>query len=535
MFWTEKFKKKLEKCAHKDLVLREIIQLDAYLKGGRYSDKKVKPVRGKSADNAQKYGVTLWEWKIDSAARILFDKQTPVTVLDFSAELAHDALEGFEKLSSGAIGKVINSRSSIPTNVINYAANLVYPRRDKIHSAVLQKNLGPDRFFYPQERHKDWVIFLDLPQQFVSQNIFESIQKNDGFKLIILHGGAGTGKTLILRDIAIRLSIDSRIQPLLLVPAGVEDLLTSEGEKIDALNPTRGKEIGTFLMDDPMSIEDAEKQVQLAKSRGVPIVIAIDPVQWHEKKSRERFLKMKSQNRAETYSVDVNYRQGKQVGLPALELIRNFRTNSPEYRDPFMESTHQAGFDPFFRKSLHDVTFKEDAGSWMFYSIEEFSVENILNELLRVIEFETERSWPKVLFGTSNGRKLPVPIPELLRLFKTHVDKNLRYHVRSFIEDYDLVRGTEYESVILFIPSDDWEDIENGITSPNSSQWALLNSFLTFTTRAENRLTIFQVPEKIHRPKVFEVENYSELDINLQFQKWLENITNPDFGRVFSY
>jgi hypothetical protein len=351
---------------------------------------------------------------------------------------------------------------------------------------------GGDRFKFPQEKTREWLTFLDVQQRKISGEIFESISSSSGYKLHLLLGGAGTGKTMVLRDLAYKMRLETGHFAQLRVPPGVRQFLLSEGSDIPGLPPFEGT-YNAILLDDPITISDAIESIDDAKRLKVPIVIAIDPIQWHERRSIEKFEKLLKSEDPTEYVLSVNYRQGQKVGQPAIQAIKNFRLRTSEFTDRFREQINKSKAAKFEYISLDSVKFAEDAGTYAFYSQEEFTPKNILNEFLRVGRFVTERQWPKVLIGTETKASYPFGVPTLIDLYQSEVDDTFRFRQRAFSQ-YREVRGTEYEAVIIFIRRSTWSLIVEGLEGAKADDWELLNAPLTFLTRAENRCVVFEIP-----------------------------------------
>ena len=112
-------------------------------------------------------------------------------------------------------------------------------------------------------------------------------------------GGPGTGKTMILQNIAEKLDRIGRAVTLQMSDP-VRKYLESGGAKLPGLNleVTEGT---ILLIDDPETSRHLISDLRRGKSRGVrAVVIATDPLQWLEKQSLEDFEKI--QESYETFS-----------------------------------------------------------------------------------------------------------------------------------------------------------------------------------------------------------------------------------------
>ena len=523
LFWTKRFVDSLESAGHRlDLVFREINELRLALANAG-SHPKIKIVQHGVGQETRKFGVTLKQWDIDERSRLLFGfEDETLYLIDFSSGFVHDCLEKFKKLKPQQIRSVLDSSHELPRNIAGQIESL--GEIDKPEQSPLRLvHSGGNRIKYPEEKTREWLSFLDKPQTSTANQILHQVTASREFKLILLLGGAGTGKTMILKNVANRLhTFEGKISEFR-VPVGVRNFLMSEGEVIPGLNCSL-ENAWAILLDDPLTVTDAEYAIGEAKDRNLPIVIAIDPIQWHERLSVARFEKIIKQEKPTEYRLTVNYRQGEKVGLPAVETIRQFRKLSSEFRDTFKEAINKAASAKFEILSLQSITFADKAGTYAFYGEDEFTYENILKEFYRIGRFKTERKWPKLLIGTAHKGKMPIGVPKLLELFQD-VDESFRPFQRAFSQ-YKEVRGTEFESVILFIESTRWNDLLNGVEGAKPPQWETLNAPLTFLTRAENRCVVFEIPDNLKMVTPLLSESKAvESEVNRVFSDWMDEIT----------
>jgi hypothetical protein len=477
-----------------DLVLRELLSLRSALSLTKNLPATSLPAKlkyinnGKAAEILESQGYKLMQWDISSAGRILFSRKDDVTLFDFS--LTHDCLEKWNAYRNGDIFQILQKIENAP-KIFTTIPSL------PMGNSLLENRSGPHRDKHEEERWDQWTTFLDKPQQKIANELFSALMKNQGSaEVFLLLGAAGTGKTLILRNLATRLYEATEKAPDFLLPSGVKQYFLESGGAIPGISYKTSIQ-SAVLVDDPLVFEDFETHIKTAESKKLPVVIAIDPIQWVEKSTLGKFAKFISTNKPKIYELKHVYRQGENVGRPALEVIKNLLEKSTRYVDPIREIQSRQQSAPFQSISTDDVTYSEQAGTYKFIPYDENFYWNILLELEECAQYQTIRKWPKLLVGTGEKGKVPVGFPSIVKAFSDmHLRKyelDFTYHARSFSQ-VDSVRGTEYESVFIFMDSELWHQITNGVPAPKDQEWEWLNTPLTFMTRAENRCTIFEIP-----------------------------------------
>lgn len=493
MEWTRNFQKAFEKCGEKDLVLQEIRRLQMYFEGKRELSpntwpRNSKPIVGPSNEYAKRYGHSLKEWRIDRRGRIVFSAENGITLIDFS--LQHDSVEKLGLLKPSEIGDILGSSTLVPEQLLR-----VRVKRANTH--LTTSITGINWSMYEEKQYPNWVHFLDTEQVEVSTNIFSKIIANPGFSFSLITGGAGTGKTMVLRDLANRLFTESSKAVEFSAPLNVKRFLLSGGGAIPGISFSTPKRCA-ILCDDPTIFEDLEAKLIEAKAKDLPFVVAIDPIQWSERKSVEKFKKVLEIWKPDEYRLKTVYRQGEAVGSQAIKTIKNFLANSSPYRDPFQVSKFRSNSALFEHISLDGVKFAEQRGGYRFVSKSEPFFKALLEELQACAEHETIRSWPKLLLASNFSGKLPMGVPAVMQtwqsIYKNIYGEKFGYDVKSFSQ-VDSVRGIEFESVVIFITSQAWKDLTEGGSAVTDQEWQWLTNPITFLTRAENRCAIFEVPD----------------------------------------
>jgi hypothetical protein len=128
---------------------------------------------------------------------------------------------------------------------------------------------------------EQWLIFLDDEQISVKRKIEAEIQDSPGFQFHLILGGAGTGKTQVLLNLAESLEI-AGVESKFVASDGVKSMILRAGFVV----PQSSAKNVVHLIDDPLSFDamrDSFRSARLAEARAV--VVAIDPFQWVERLS----------------------------------------------------------------------------------------------------------------------------------------------------------------------------------------------------------------------------------------------------------
>jgi hypothetical protein len=306
----------------------------------------------------------------------------------------------------------------------------------------------------------------------------------------MLIGGAGTGKTSVLTNLAFNLQ-DSGIDLSFEVNEGVRSYLLKGNREIPGLQTLQGHSAArVILLDDPLSLEILKGRVSEAKKSNQKIVVAIDPTQWHERKLAERWKKFEKETAFTPVYLRVSYRQTLGVGRPALDLILNFNSNSSSFVDRVKVKQEHESLASNWRVCLEEVEFKNPTGGLSIHNVgwgpKDF--EDLIEE---VINRRNQMSWPDLLLG---HELLHDPPDFIISLLETASGQGLSYHKRHFGQ-VSKVRGTEYDFVALFVPEKKWETLTTGKLGPGTSEWESLNTTLTFLTRAKSHVSVFLMKE----------------------------------------
>lgn len=438
---------------------------------------------GKLGQISKELGILIRKERLSRKGRILFYQDERGThLIDY--DWTHSSVDFLES----------QSKPSLRNLITNDTPN---PELDKWLQAAGRGNLeslrlshGANRDTYAEELGDEWIRFLDAEQSLVRESLFIKLLEAESSGTHLILGGAGTGKTMVLLDLAWKLIHEAGLKVKLDLPEGVREYLAKSEESYWFQRANSGSIV---LLDDPRSFDYMDSAIKSAKQNGQQIVVAIDPTQWTDKRTREKFWHFLSFKGHQIYELTTAYRQGGAIGKQSLQLLAGFYDNASMFADASKVAVDRAKAEYWENLCLRNVKHVDDLGFFVVHEIEseEDLRQKLTLELKGVLEFETYRRWPKLLVGAPDRLNLPIGSFELLSEFESQF--NLRSQIRSFSEVLK-IRGTEFESVVIFLERSSFQRICQGPTSLGGPDYQVLTQPLTFLTRAENRLAIFVLP-----------------------------------------
>lgn len=436
---------------------------------------------GRLGRASRDFGITLRKERLSRAGRIIFHQTDDKALHFIDYDWNHTSVEELENLPLPALKNQITKEEFHPELDAWSKSG-----EGEWQTGVLPRS-GGNRDTFEEELADEWIRFLDQEQQKLSDLLFGELTTGSAATVNLILGAAGTGKTMVVLDLAWRLMHDAGLAVELQLPPGVREYLAKSDESYWF---QRAKSGSIKLIDDPKDFEVMEAELSRAKRAGSVVVVSIDPTQWTNKRTRGQFWALLQNSTVKRFELRTAYRQGGAVGKPALELLSNFFASASMFADANKVSHDHAKAKAWEDLCLREARHVDDQGFFILHKAEspEELRELLSHELKDVMSFETYRRWPKLLIGTAVSQGLPKGAPEeLARAVEQH---GLTYKIRSF-DNVDEVRGTEFESVILFLSESHYSKINDGPTGLGSGDYQRLTQPLTFLTRAENRLVIF--------------------------------------------
>jgi Txe/YoeB family toxin of Txe-Axe toxin-antitoxin module len=417
----------------------------------------------------------IYRIKVTEGDRLIFSVDSnKIIFLDVGP---HEVMEDFLSLSASAKNKIIDSLLELPKWFFKSRSS------SSLKSNLTLADEGGEemRWIFEDELNESWLQFLDEEQSKVRDKIFEQIKTPGEFEFHLILGGAGTGKTVILLNIALSLKEEGRNvvtrfseQVLKYLNSGVQRV---PGSKLE-LQPG-----SVVLLDDPRDLTDLRKMLQECARVGVrALVVTLDPFQWIERRVYEKFYDLIDSLEPKLHELSLCYRQSANVGSKALQFTDQIlEKTSPFILDAKIEA-HRKSLDPLREICVENVRFVDDGGRFRIY--EKDLAVSFLTEVTRIrSRIDLWRHWhPLLLVEDSVGFPLP-------REWKSQL-KGLN-SVTKPIEASQQVRGCEYQEVFLLLGARTWDMISNGILGATSSDWQRAISFHTLMTRPKDSLVLF--------------------------------------------
>ena len=367
----------------------------------------------------------------------------------------HDVMQNYAHLSSPVRNSDIERMLPIPNNLlfeINEVAQSSSKKTNPNNLSIGGINLseqsieGDSRWLYEEELDERWVTFLDDEQFRISEELtgFLSDREAD-FQVFLLMGGPGTGKTMILQNIAEKLDRKGRAVTLQMSDP-VRKYLESGGAKLPGLNleVTEGT---ILLIDDPETSRHLISDLRRGKSRGVrAVVIATDPLQWLEKQSLEDFEKIQESYKTSIFTLWTCYRQSLNVGKAAIDFtqeIINLQLSQ--------QSTNFDKVDKDLEKYLDlsgGMEYVDDGGSFeIIRNFQEKHIEDILGNFRS--RYDRWKHFSPICIVYDD------PIPRQIRNQVKQFSDGLN-RLEVTLTQVSRIRGQEFQEMIVFLNESTW-------------------------------------------------------------------------------
>lgn len=457
------------------------LELRAIAMGQSSSKNRNFLTRGKVGQAARELGITLQKDRLTNSGRLIHHKGEDGKLHLIDYDWDHSSVDELESQSVATLKRMFTNEDFRPE-----LEEFVKAPRDSWRSGI-QLRSGGNRDTYVEEFYDDWIRFLDREQQELRDQLFRELVGGIAPPINLILGAAGTGKTMVLLDLAHSLIKDAGIEVDLKLPIGVREYLAKSEDEYWFQKAKSGRMV---LLDDPKDFESMEREIQSSRASGKVVVVSIDPTQWTHKRTRDQFWNLLQNPSVKTYELRTAYRQGGAVGMEALAILSSFYSSASMFADPNKVALDQAKGKYWEDLCLRGARHVDDKGTFTVHVDVDTpdELETLLTaELEEVMKFDTERRWPKLLIGTWVSQKLPKGVAGVLA--NAQSKSGLTYRVRSF-DEAERVRGTEFESVVLFLSQSQFSKIQQGPTALGALDYQQLTRPLTFLTRAENRLTI---------------------------------------------
>ena len=345
-----------------------------------------------------------------------------------------------------------------------------------------EKNGEEFRFQFLEELDDKWVHFLDEEQSKISGEIFDLVlQPSDSMSINFVLGGPGTGKTVVLLNLANKLEKFGRSISFQLSKP-VFRYLNSGPTKIPGVNFGPGPGV-VVLIDDPIDSDHLSDLIRKSRSvKANSVVIALDPLQWHEKAMPENFEKIFANYNAKIYPLINCYRQSKGVAEKSMEITRQLFANNSRFILKEKQQIEKDNLAPFIKLSL-GMQFVDDSGRYKIYTSEiNDSIESEIKRF-REREFIWKHTNPIVfVYDEHYSDKAKKFAQE-----KAHGINRLDVNISR----YQDIRGVEFQELFLFVSKNYWDSVTSGKKGLGSAEWERITCLHTILSRPKDGLCIF--------------------------------------------
>jgi Txe/YoeB family toxin of Txe-Axe toxin-antitoxin module len=434
-------------------------------------------------------GVSAFRFKVTSGDRLIIVVAGNALILADIGD--HDVMDEYSKMPRLAREEDLNKATAIGgtfKKLLNIALSSGGEDRGSLApldiSQVLAGEVEGDdsRWLYEAELSDEWIHFLDDEQSKISEKLFQKlVVPSDEISVEFVMGGPGTGKTVVLLNLATNLEQAGRAVSFEASPSVIK-YLSSGGRTVPGANKGFGPGV-VALIDDPASSKVLADSLRKAKSAGCrAIVIGFDPLQWHERKMEANFRKIFENNKYDFYPLWTCYRQTRGLGEKTLELTEKIYHASSRYLDTLKQKAEREELQPYIDLSL-GMSFVDDSGRFVSYDTD-------IDENYRV-EISRFRSRIDRWVHTSPiafvyDDELP---KEFIKSLKSEAAGLNRTEIQ--LSKYREIRGVEFQELFLFVTSDFWNDLNTGKMGLGSEEWEKLACLHTILSRPKDSLSLY--------------------------------------------
>ena len=434
-------------------------------------------------------GVSAFRFKVTSGDRLIVVVDGETLILADIGD--HDVMDEYSKMPRLSRDEDLKKATAIG-GTFKKLLNLALSSKSKdtgspapldISNVLAGDVEGDDsRWLYEAELSNEWIHFLDEEQAKISETLFQKLAvPSDEMSVEFVMGGPGTGKTVVLLNLATNLDQAGRAVSFEASP-NVIKYLSSGGRNVPGANKGFGPGV-VALIDDPASSKVLADNLRKAKSAGCrAIVIGFDPLQWHERKMEANFRKIFESVNYEFYPLWTCYRQTSGVGKKTLELTEKIYHASSRYLDTLKQKAEREELQPYIDLSL-GMSFVDDSGR--FVSYDKDIDENYRIEISRFrARIDRWQHTSPIAFVYDDD--LP---KDFVKSLKTDAAGLNRTEIP--LSKYRDIRGVEFQELFLFVTSEFWNDLNTGKMGVGSEEWEKLACLHTILSRPKDSLVLY--------------------------------------------
>lgn len=407
----------------------------------------------------------------------------------------HDVMDAYAKMNRVARDADLKMARLVPDHFkvqVNYELkkNLqiqVSPKFD--FSEILETNAPTDelRWLYDAELDSTWVQYLDNGQNRTAEEITERcVGQSEELIIHFLYGGPGTGKTVVLLNIAQRLEALGHNFSFQ-ISDQVGKYLKSGLGRVPGMN-IGFSQGAVILMDDPLSIEAIKNAIKDARrEKCKAIVFGFDPLQWHEPKMSEKFLKICENAKFDFSCLWVCYRQSAGIAGKTIALVETIFNQSSVNLDSKKFKDEKQDLSGYVDMTV-GMEFVDSAGRYVVYK------ENILDS----VTLELLRYKKRIDHWTHSESICLVYEDGIAKKYRDLVKSKLQGVKRMDLKLSKLanIRGLEFQELFFFVQREFWEKVITPTRGLSQEEWLKIGKMHTLLSRAKDSLIIFVVEDE---------------------------------------
>lgn len=417
--------------------------------------------------------------KVSEGDRLIFSPTNGLLLVDVGP---HEVMEEFQWLGNKIRREILADKSNVPEWFLKEFSD-----QTEISNPVVgnQSGAGFDnsemRWLYEEELNEAWLQFLDTQQAQLKDEIFERLKIPGDFEFHLILGGAGTGKTVVLLNLALSLR-----------SAGRNVVCQFNEQVIKYLNSGKQRVPGAglamqpgavILLDDPMSFTVLrQKLAEARKAEARALVVALDPFQWVERRVYEKFDELIEISQPIQHDLDVCYRQSNAVGKLAIDYTKSILDKTSPFIIDSKIADHKKQLDPLKRICVDSVTFVDNGGRYKLYESE--LTKNFDKEFDRFLTRDDKWiHWhPMLIIFDPSGTSMPQAWIEKIK------GNNVLY---KSLNQVDKIRGSEFQEIFVLLGEKTWKKLQEGVPGAGAVDWERLLSLHTVLTRSKDTTVIF--------------------------------------------
>ena len=348
---------------------------------------------------------------------------------------------------------------------------------------------------YGPEQHAEWFYYLSSEQEELVEDITLDVNEKleAGFrpKSSMIIGGPGTGKTVVLIRLLKELNQFGHTVRLVAGKSVLEQIAVSLPDlDLDQFVWAHSKAdvVDVLLVDDPSGYQEVDEYLTRSRNANInAVIIAFDPCQLDETGGRwgftdDCFSELCEQHNAVPYDLSECYRQKENVGRAVNKMLVTISESTPFLAESKIQDFSQAHVG--VTQIANNMSFPNKHG----YSFVHFPAtkDNYVAELKRIQERPTWAHWPPLLIAIDADMKNVDEVCEWIDGFSTPVKKVI---VRA--DDFQSIKGLEYQHTFLFISSELYNQLENSFQGSGRSLYAKRRLLRIPFSRAKDSMVTF--------------------------------------------